>query len=277
MKIGLVLAGGGARGAYQIGVWKALIELGIDKYIEVISGTSIGAINAMLFQQNSYEMAEEFWLKVRSEQVVPMDEKELLVKSVLYAIGARNINFIKKYIPKALRAGRLNREGINEFVDKIDYDAIKNSKVKGYATCTRLPELKTEYFYINDKSTEDIKKILWATSAVPTIFDSQEINDYEYLDGGIADNVPIQPVYGEDCDTIIVVHLDNYTSIDKLLYPNTNIIEIIPDDFEGYDLREILDFDSDIIKKRMTKGYKDTIEKIKPIMDITRLVDEKQS
>ena len=72
MKIGLVLAGGGARGSYQIGVWKALIELGIDKYIEVISGTSIGAINAMLFQQNSYEMAEEFWLKVRSEQMLPI-------------------------------------------------------------------------------------------------------------------------------------------------------------------------------------------------------------
>ena len=51
MKIGLVLAGGGARGAYQIGVWKALIELGIDKYIKVVSGTSIGAVNAMLFNK----------------------------------------------------------------------------------------------------------------------------------------------------------------------------------------------------------------------------------
>ena len=60
MKIGLVLAGGGARGTYQIGVWKALIELGIDKYIKVVSGTSIGAVNAMLFQQGAYDMAEEF-------------------------------------------------------------------------------------------------------------------------------------------------------------------------------------------------------------------------
>ena len=51
MKIGLVLAGGGARGAYQIGIWKALRELNIDKHISVVSGTSIGALNAILFMQ----------------------------------------------------------------------------------------------------------------------------------------------------------------------------------------------------------------------------------
>ncbi|CUP27853.1 patatin-like phospholipase family protein [Clostridium disporicum] len=276
MKIGLVLAGGGARGAYQIGVWKALIELGIDKYIEVVSGTSIGAVNAMLFQQNAYEMAEEFWCNVKKEQLLPIDEKELLVKGVLYAIGAKNINFIRKYIPKALKAGTLTREGMNEFVDKMDFDAIKNSKIKGYATCTRLPDLKTEYFYINDNSVEDIKKILWATSAVPMIYDSQEINNAEYLDGGVGDNVPIQPVYGEGCNIIIVVHLANDSFIDKSLYPNTSFIEIIPEDIEEYDLKEIMGFDSNVIKQRMFKGHKDAIDKIKPIMDITRLIDKNE-
>lgn len=272
MKIGLVLAGGGARGAYQIGVWKALIELGIDKYIEVVSGTSIGAVNAMLFQQGAYKLAEEFWCNVKKEQLLPIDEKELIVKGVLYAIGAKNINFIRKYIPKALKAGTLTREGMNEFVDKMDFQAIKDSKIKGYATCTKLPDLKTEYFYINNQSVDDIKKILWATSAVPMIYDSQEINNAEYLDGGVVDNVPIQPVYGEGCDIIIVVHLSNDYHIDKSLYPNTNLIEIIPADIEGYDLKEILGFDTNIIKQRMFNGYKDTMYKIKPIMDITRLI-----
>lgn len=276
MKIGLVLAGGGARGAYQIGVWKALIELGIDKYIAVVSGTSIGAVNAMLFQQGNYDMAEEFWCNVRKEQLLPIDEKELIFKGVLYAIGAKNINFIRKYIPKALKAGTLTREGMNEFVDRMDFYAIKNSNIKGYATCTRLPDLKTEYFYINDNSIDDIKKILWATSAVPMIYDSQEINNAEYLDGGVGDNVPIQPVYGEGCDIIIVVHLANDIIIDKSSYPNTNIIEIIPQDIEGYDLKEILGFDSNIIKQRIFKGHKDTIDKIKPIMDITRLIDKNE-
>ena len=51
MRIGLVLSEGGGKGAYELGVWKALTELELDKYIEVFSGTSIGAFNAVLFAQ----------------------------------------------------------------------------------------------------------------------------------------------------------------------------------------------------------------------------------
>ncbi len=61
MKLGLVLGGGGGRGAYQIGVWQALEELGIAKHIKVISGTSIGALNAMLFMQGDLEEAKKAW------------------------------------------------------------------------------------------------------------------------------------------------------------------------------------------------------------------------
>ena len=75
MKIGLVLAGGGARGAYQIGVWKALIELGIDKYINAVSGTSIGDLNAVMFMEGQYELAEQFWLNVTKEQILPEGQK----------------------------------------------------------------------------------------------------------------------------------------------------------------------------------------------------------
>ena len=48
-KIGLVLGGGGGKGAYQIGVWKALREYKIDKYITYLSGTSIGSLNSLCF------------------------------------------------------------------------------------------------------------------------------------------------------------------------------------------------------------------------------------
>ena len=52
MKIGLVLAGGGGKGAYELGVWKALQKLGICEYISVFSGASVGAFNALLFAMN---------------------------------------------------------------------------------------------------------------------------------------------------------------------------------------------------------------------------------
>lgn len=61
-KVGLVFAGGGAKGAYQIGVWKALKEKGIQ--IDAVSGASIGAFNATLFAGNDFEKAENIWVNL---------------------------------------------------------------------------------------------------------------------------------------------------------------------------------------------------------------------
>lgn len=274
MKIGLVLAGGGSRGAYQIGVWKALIELGIDKYVEVVSGTSIGALNTMLFLQGDYNLAEDIWNNLTKDEIMPLEEKDLIVKGILFFLGAKNMAFIKKYIPNVVKGGTISREGLNDILEKIDFDKIKNSKVKGYATCTSIPEIKAQYFNINEHSIEDIKKILYATSAVPLVYDSPVIEDISYLDGGIVDNIPIQPVYGESCDIIIIVQLEANIIVDRDMYPNTNIIEINSAEGEGPDLKGMMDFDTDAIRKRITKGYKDTIYKIKPIMDMTRHIDK---
>lgn len=277
MKIGLVLAGGGSRGAYQIGVWKALIELGLDKYVEVVSGTSIGALNAMLFLQGDYNLAEDIWHNLTKDEIMPLEEKDLIVKGILFFLGAKNMSFIKKYIPNAVKGGTLSREGLNDILERVDFNKIKNSKIKGYATCTSIPEIKAQYFNINKYSAEDIKKILFATSAVPLVYDSPVIENISYLDGGIVDNIPIQPVYGEKCDIIIVVQLEANIIVDRYMYPNTNIISINSEEGEGPDLKGMMDFDTDVIRRRITRGYKDTIYKIKPIMDMTRYIDKNES
>ena len=63
--IGLVLSGGGAKGAYEVGVWTAMCEAGIDKRVRCISGTSVGSINAVLFASVSNPaLCESFWLEV---------------------------------------------------------------------------------------------------------------------------------------------------------------------------------------------------------------------
>jgi NTE family protein len=49
MKIGVVFEGGGGKGSYQIGAWKAIRDMGIEPYITCVSGTSVGALNAALF------------------------------------------------------------------------------------------------------------------------------------------------------------------------------------------------------------------------------------
>ena len=273
MKIGLVLAGGGSRGAYQIGVWKALIELEIAKNIVAVSGTSIGALNAVMFMQGNYKLAEDFWLNVTKDQVLPTDTKSLGMRGMLFALGARNMEFVKKHIPKALKGGTLTREGLEEVLEKINFDLVKKSNIKGYVTCTRIPEIKPEYFNLNEQSIDNIKKILLASTALPIIYDSEGINDIDYVDGGVADNVPIQPIYGEGCNVIIVVQLSREKLVDRSKFPNTYIIEITSDEADTPDIKNMLDFNSTIIKKRISKGYNDTIYMLKPIMEIARHID----
>lgn len=273
MKIGLVLAGGGARGAYQIGVIKALRELSIDKYIKVISGTSIGALNAILFMNDDIDKAIYIWESISKKEILPIDEKNLTIRSMILHFGIKNMNFIKKYIPTMILGGNISRDGLINIMNKIDFDFIKKSEIICYTSCTNLKELTPRYFKINDYEEEDIKKILLATSAIPIIYDYEEIESTEYLDGGIADNVPIQPVYGENCDIIIVVHLAKESDIDKRLFPNTHIIEIIPTIMEDGLFEGTLNFDKDMSKRRMNIGYDDTIEMIKPIMELTRYID----
>ena len=69
-KLGLAFGGGGGRGSYQLGVWHALIETGLDKRVKAISGTSVGAFNAALFVQVKYDVAVKIWMDGLGEKIL---------------------------------------------------------------------------------------------------------------------------------------------------------------------------------------------------------------
>lgn len=74
LRIGLVLAGGGGKGAYQIGCWRALQRLGLTRF-EVISGTSVGALNGALIAMGDVGRAEGVWLNLEESQVLEANER----------------------------------------------------------------------------------------------------------------------------------------------------------------------------------------------------------
>ena len=69
----LVLAGGGARGSYQVGVWRALTELGWRP--QIITGTSVGSLNGAMFALDLYETARDMWMSIRSQDVMELPEE----------------------------------------------------------------------------------------------------------------------------------------------------------------------------------------------------------
>lgn len=269
MKIGLVLAGGGGKGAYQLGVWKALKELSIDKYISVFSGTSIGAFNAALFAQDDLEKAIELWDNVTMDSLVPLSKFDLIKKGIALSVGSKNMNFVKKYMTNSLENGVVEKDGLVNVIDNyIDIEKIKNLDKICYATCTEIPSFKVKYFRLNDYDIKQGKEMIIASASLPLIYESAKIHDKKYLDGGMVDNLPIQPVYGEGCDIIIVVSLSKNTKIDRSLYPNTKIIEIYPKDLQENTINGVLNLDADSKKNRIINGYNDTKNLLEPIMSI---------
>ena len=275
MKIGLVLAGGGGKGAYELGVWKALKELGISEHISVFSGTSIGAFNAVLFAMDDMDKADKLWDEVTMDKLVPISKNELIKRGIGLYIGGKNLQLAKKFLNDKLDHGAITNEGAVDIINKyLDCNKIKEKNKVCYAACTKLPNYTVQYFRINDYDNETAKKMILASASLPLIYDSTEVFGEKYIDGGIVDNTPIQPAYGENCDVIIVVLLSKETIIDRSLYPNSKLIIIAPENLIENTITGTLNLDSEAKARRIIEGYNDTMNKLEPVIDIFKFINQ---
>ena len=275
MKIGLVLAGGGGKGAYELGVWKALDELKLTKYITVFSGTSIGAFNSVLFAMNDMKKADELWEEVTMDKLVPISKSELIKRGIGLYIGGKNLQLAKKFLNYKLEHGAIANDGAIEVVEKyLDFNKIKENNKICYAACTKLSDFSAKYFKINDFDEETGKKIVLASASLPLIYDCTEVLGEKYIDGGIADNIPIQPVYGENCNIIIVVLLSKEAQVDRTLYPNSKLIVISPENLDENTITGILNLNTDAKRMRIIEGYNDTINKLEPIKELFEYISK---
>ena len=277
MKIGLVLAGGGGKGAYELGVWKALDELKLTKYITVFSGTSIGAFNSVLFAMNDMKKADELWEGVTMDKLVPISKSELIKRGIGLYIGGKNLQLAKKFLNYKLEHGAIANDGAIEVVEKyLDFNKIKENNKICYAACTKLSDFSAKYFKINDFDEETGKKIVLASASLPLIYDCTEVLGEKYIDGGIADNIPIQPVYGENCNIIIVVLLSKEVQVDRTLYPNSKLIVISPENLDENTITGTLNLNTDAKRIRIIEGYNDTINKLEPIKELFEYISKEE-
>ncbi len=260
---GLVLAGGGGKGAYEVGVWKALEEYGLSKKITVISGSSVGGLNAALFSCVTTSKAEELWKSMVPEEL--QNDEELISQSglrrVLKQVTLQNIQE-PHFFPKV-------------FITTVP---AKNVIAKIATSWIFEPGINAKSFLLNEeKKVEEIQQKLLATSAFPIATKKVLLSDGEfYVDGGDeyrgGDNTPISPIldkYTPTVDFIIVVYLDNHpkkvsnrTKVAKS-YDRNRILEIVPSEDLGGIFNGTLNFSKEKITSLIDLGYKDTINILK--------------
>ena len=121
-KKAVVLGGGGSRGSYQVGVWKALLELGFD--YEIVTGTSVGALNGALMVQKDYELAARMWQKLRTRDVmdIAVTDKVENRKDFTGKIGA----FITEMVKKGGADPRPLEQMLRAYIDE---EKLRNSEV----------------------------------------------------------------------------------------------------------------------------------------------------
>lgn len=237
MNIGIVFEGGGGKGAYQIGAWKAIRELGIEPFVTCVSGTSVGALNAALFYMGNLNTAEEIWRSISDEDILHKKEFDVF----------ENGDCV------------FSQKKLGELIE-IAIRGTAKSKVckKCYVTCRYRDKSEYRYFKWSDFYDLEIKKrVLLASSAIPIVFESVNIDGEWYVDGGAnGDNIPVKPLEREQLDCIIVIHLSDKPAV-ITSYQGT-VIEVFPTESLGGFIEGTMDFNPCSISKRIEHGYEDT-------------------
>ena len=258
---GLALEGGGAKGAYHIGVANALFEEGyvFDGFV----GTSIGAINAAVLAGGGFEKSLEVWMQITMEQIFDDDEHPLLQladrKALKMGSGFLS-NARRKALSKIIENRGINTEKMKAFLSQyVDEEKIRASgKDFGLVTIS-LSERKSRELMIEDIPKGQLFSYLMASAALP-VFRPESIDDKVYLDGGFFNNCPYHLLLNKGYDEVIVVRTNSAGVFRKTDDPRVKCI--LPSD----DIGSALLFSPEISASQIELGYYDGLRFAKKLL-----------
>lgn len=255
---GLVLEGGGTKGAYQIGAYKALRELGIE--FQGVTGTSIGALNGAFIIQNDVEIMEDIWQNYDYTNFMNIDE-DTYEKYKDLEFTPKSFNIFIELMNKARKNQGIDISPLREVLEKnINEEAIRNSnKDFGIVTVHWDKKFNPHQLYLQDIPEGRLVDYLIASASLP-IFNLEKLDDKLYLDGMFSDNIPVKLLVDKGYNDIVVVRLmDDFIgkmNINKFNDKGINIKTIAPSEHLGGSLNK----DKENIEKNMMLGYLDTMK-----------------
>ena len=253
---GLVLEGGGAKGAFQIGAYKALTELGI-KFNGVV-GTSIGALNGALIAQGDEAIAYDVWSKVSTSRLFQLTETQYK-KLVNLNLSITEIPFflgkIKEFVKNKGLDVSLIKNLLNEVIQE---DKLRKSSMDFGLVTYSLTTMKPFELFLDEIPQGLILDYLMASASFP-IFKLEKFAGNLFIDGGVFDNMPINLLIKKGYRDIIVVRTFGVGVYKKIIDPTVKITYINPSE----DLGGVLDFDNKNANKNLSLGYFDTMKQWK--------------
>jgi len=311
-QFGLVLTGGGALGAYQVGALQYLAE--IDFAPHIIAGSSIGALNSAMLAtyrplSHAIQRLDELWAKL--SEVRPLRFNALtgsryaarffapVLAPGLDAFYELCLDFMSSWEILPDSGSLLDITPIEQHIRLlINPDELRKGtelwitafpcvNFFGIELDTSIEMIRarmggeTHWLCVNDfPNDEDIWTLLLASSALPWIFPRRKAAGVTYMDGGLTDNVPLKPLAERGCKYVIVIHLQNGSLWDRDKFPDQTIIEIRPQQRMKKSDKPILgmvetlfDFSAERIMTLKERGYEDARSCMEPILETLKIVN----
>ncbi|MCI9361347.1 MAG: patatin-like phospholipase family protein [Hungatella sp.] len=250
---GVVLEGGGAKGSYQIGAWKALREAGIR--IKGIAGASVGALNGAMLCMDDLEKAEYIWENISYSKVMDVDD-DIIGSVRKLDLKAVNLRQAAEDAKRVLKEKGFDITPLKQLIESVvDEECIRTSDRELFITTYSITDRRLLTLNARDIPEGEIGDMLLASAYFP-VFKNQKLNGKRYIDGGGWNNVPVNVLLEQGYEDILIIRIyglgfdsERVTEIPE----GTNVYHIAP----RQDLGGILEFDKKKARKNMMLGYYD--------------------
>lgn len=239
----LVLGGGGAKGSYEVGIFKALRKLHMK--FDIVTGVSIGSINGAFYVANEYKKCLKMWQKITTSDLFDV------------AIGSKMSKEDIKLLVKQMSTGGISFSNAYNFLKKnINEEKVRKSKIDYGLVTVSLTNKKPRFLTKEQIPYGKLVDYICASSICYPFVQAQDINDESFIDGGFYDGIPINLAIDMGATEILAVDL-SVLAINKK--PKDKNIKV--DVIKMKDKTPLtLTFTKEYANKNIKYGYNDTMK-----------------
>lgn len=239
-KLALVLSGGGSRGAYQCGVWQALVELGIKP--DIVVGVSVGAINGAMVMQEDVIKTANLWREMETSMIFDVSS------------DAQMQDFAKEFVINRGAGSTGLQTMLKEYVDE---KFIRESNTDFGLLTVEFPSMKPHYLWKEDIPEGKLCDYITASASAFPAIHTHEIDGKEFIDGGYENNLPLSMAMEKGATEIIAVYLDAIGRFRPEEVESAQNLTMIQ---SHWDLGDFLVFDKENAKRILRIGYLDAMK-----------------
>lgn len=244
-KKALVLCGGGARGGYHIGVWKALKEINYKP--KIITGTSVGALNGGLLTLGEDKLAHQIWENMSMDTVFEKKAQK----------DINSINTPAEFVRDIIEIGGVEPKPLKELVNRLaDEKRFREADIEFGLVVTATKPMRKVEKYIDEIEEGRIADYILASSACFPIMKMYEINGVNYVDGGYTDNIPFEMALKRGATELVIVDMPGMFKMKKIENINAKVHYVYP----KHDLGHFILFNKDVANQDILLGYLDTLK-----------------